>query len=137
MRFVQNTRKMCQKNEKLPQTFPFWSAAVGVCLYSVGISHQRTIHGFCRLPSLLNRPDDQRLSSVHVSGSKDARHVRFVPAFPGIHIGPRIHLHLKRLRHIGLASQKACRDQHQLRVNHFLAALHRRHHHTAGFLIFF
>ena len=74
---------------------------------------------------------------MHIACCEYPVHVSFILPGLRVHVRSGIDLHAEGFRHVVLASQEACRDQHHVNVHRKLASFDGHHHHAAGFLILF
>src|SRR5436853_7552665 len=85
-------------------------------------SHQKPIDTFGGAAAIGNRPDDQRLSAGHVTGSEYCRHVRRFLVIDG-DVAARVDSHAELCEQpVSFWTEKSQREQNQLRGPFFLRA---------------
>src|SRR2546430_5791591 len=79
------------------------------------LSHQKPIDTFGGAAAIGNRPYDQRLPASHVAGGEYCRHTRCLFFIDGdVAVGIDCHAELRQ-QSVGFGTEKAKREQHQLR----------------------
>ena len=98
----------------------------------IGIAHKILVYFLGSLSALTDRPDYQRLSTVHIACGEHFIHAGAVVSDLCGNIGSRCHLHAECVCDIRLCAQETCGDQHQISVQNLLAARNLLHPHSAG-----